>query len=42
MDQRINSVAADSHDLRNLGGGKVSVHNLLDKFWYGFTTNDAE
>lgn len=42
MDHGINSVSANAHNLRYLGGGKVSAHNLLDKFWYGFTTNDAE
>ena len=42
MDHGINSVSANAHNLRYLGGGKVIAHNLLDKFWYGFTTNDAE
>ena len=33
MDHGINSVSANAHDLCYLGGGKVSAHNLLDKFW---------
>lgn len=42
VDHGVDGVAANAHDLCDLGGGKVSAHNLLDKFWYGFTINDAE
>jgi hypothetical protein len=35
MDHGVNGVAANAHNLRYLGGGKICFHNLLDKFWRG-------